>query len=50
MFNALPNKVRESFRAHGKKERKSTENIVAGVRWRMECYDEADANNDGCLD
>ena len=50
LFRQFPKKVRLKYRAEGIREKSSIENIVAGVKWRLDMFDVADANKDGRLD
>lgn len=49
LYVNLPKKVKDAFTASGKKERKSTASIKAGVKWRLDMYDACDLDKDGKL-
>ena len=46
---ALPYKIRKGYKDMSRKEKSSPENMLAGVKWRLQLFDDADADKDGRL-
>lgn len=50
LFASLTEDAQTAYKAQGAKENGSEDEYKAGVKWRLEAFDTADADHDGQLD